>query len=104
MYTCRMEKKVPKRSLAKGAGLMDSHGQHQELDDVHTYFTTNNMQQQMFVVSGNPAYDRGLKHCWQCEQVDVCVHSTVGLSQKQEVVTSGFQTHSAGRIETTSAK
>ena len=85
---------------------MDSKEEHQVLEDDQAYSTVDDLQQQMFVVSDNPAYGKGLEHGQQPAQQHIDHgRSTIELSQEQEMVTHGPQAHGDVHLkETASAK
>ena len=68
---------------------MDSHGQHQVLEDEHAYSTVDDTQQQIVVLTSNPGYNMGFERSRQPLQHDDDAHSTIELSQEQEMVTHG---------------
>ena len=68
---------------------MDSHGQHQVLEDEPAYSTVDDTQQQIFVLTSNPGYNVGFQCSQQPLQQNDHAHSTIELSQEQEMVTHG---------------
>ena len=91
-----MDKIVPQRCNATGATPLDSSGEHQVLEDGHAYSTVDVMQQQVIIASDNPAYSKGFMHSQQpAQQCGDHGHSTIELSQEQEMVTYGPHAHEA---------
>ena len=105
MCTCRMDKDAPERSAGTGTAFKVSHIQHLVLDVHHAYCTVDDMQQQMFVVPGNPGYSASFDHSQQPVQGNDNIYSDPDLSEEQESVTNGILTHGvASRREAASAK
>ena len=93
LHICRMDENLPEMSVVTGNVLVDSHGQHQVLDDDRTYSTSDDMQQEIVVVSGNPAYNAIFECSRKLTKDDDHAYSNTELSQKQESVTHRLQTH-----------
>ena len=96
MHIYRMDKNIQERSNATGTVLPDSHGQHQVLEDDNAYSNVDDLeqQQQMIVVSGNPA----------CRMTSVPMtsvpvqhhdhaYSNIEYSQEQGMLTATHQAH-----------
>ena len=93
--TCRVDNSVPEMSAVTGTVLVDSHGQHQMLNDDHTYSNVDDMKQRMFVVSGNPAYIASFDHSQQPVQQDDHAYYNFEFCQEQESVARELQAHGA---------
>ena len=70
---------------------VDSH--QPVLQDDHTYSSVDDAQQQMFALSGNPAYKTVPEHSEQPLQEDDRAYSNIDISQQEEVATSGNPEH-----------
>ena len=99
-----MDKNVPEQLSAMDTALMDSHDQHQVLEEDHTYSTVDETEEQVFVVSSNPAYNTGSKSSQLHPVQNDDAHSDTKLSQEQEMLRSGLQAHGDALGEAASAK
>ena len=89
--TCRVGQNVPERSSLFNTILVDS--QQPVLQDDHDYPAVDDMQQQMFTLSVNPAYEVVPEHSQQPLQEDNQAYSNSDISQYEAVVTSGKPEH-----------
>ena len=102
VYTCSVGQNVPERSSVVGTVVVDS--QQPVLPDDRAYSTVDDMQQQMVVVSGNPAYTIVPEHSQQPLQEDDQAYSNVDISQQEAVITSGKPEHGIALRAAASAK
>ena len=95
-----MGKNVPQERSATDTLLVDSNGEHQELEDDHYYSTVHDMQQQMIVASNNPAYGMRMEHSRQPRQQGVDHgRSAIEFSREQKMVAYGPLAHGDVQLE-----
>ena len=84
---CRAGQNVAEQSLA--ADTVPVKSQQSTLQDDHDYSTVDDVQQQVFAISDNPAYKFVPGHSQQPLQGDDQTYSNIDISQQEEVTTSG---------------
>ena len=106
VHTHRMDRTDPQRCTAANTALVESHLEHDVLEDGNTYSTVDDMRQRVIVTPENSAYGKGLEHSqWPAQQHNDHGYSTIELSQDQEMVKGGPQAHGAVQLkEAASAK
>ena len=86
-----MGQNVPKRSPVADTILVDS--QQPVLQDDHTYSFVDDTQQQMFVLSDNPAYKIVSEHNQQPLEEDDQTYYNIDISQQEAGTSSGNPKH-----------
>ena len=88
MCLCSVGQNITGKLPVAGTTLAD-HQQPTILQDDHDYSTVDDMQQQMFAISGNPAYKAVAEHSQHPLQEEDRAYSNIDISQQEAVVSSG---------------
>ena len=99
VHTYRMDRKVLRRRNSTGTVFVDRILRHQVLEDGHAYSTVDDLQQQMFGASSNPAYIQHFEPSQQPARHSHYGRSTTELSQELEMVRSGTRAYGGVQLK-----